>query len=348
MEISAGELARLIRGEVDGDNNVRISRLADISFAKEGDLVFAENDKWLDKAELTGASAVIAPRGLPKKSKTLIRVDNAKLTFGYLMNMFSPAHKYETGIHPTAIVGKNAVIGENVSIQPYAVIEDDVKIGNGCVIGALSFIGKGAVVGENCVFNARTVVYPRTVIGNRVILHSGTVIGADGFGYVQHDGKRVKIPQIGKVIIEDDVEIGANSTVDCATLGETVVGAGTKIDNLVQIAHNDIIGKNCIFCAQSGVSGSCVIGNNVIVAGQAGLADHVRVGDNVIIGAQAGVPSNKIIRSDQMVFGSPARSERDTKRQMGAQARLPQFIEKVKEMEKEIEDLKKMIGNSNS
>ncbi len=346
MEISVGEIARLIHGEVDGDGSLIITRLADIGFAREGDLVFAENDKWLEKAELTGASAVIAPKEITRKLKTIIRVDTPKLVFGYLMNMFAPSDEYEIGIHPTAIIGKNVDIGENVSIQPYVIIEDGVKIGNGSVIGALSFIGRNAVVGDNCVFNSRTVVYPRTKIGNRVILHSGTVIGADGFGYVQHEGKRIKIPQIGKVIIEDDVEIGANSTIDRATLGETVVGAGTKIDNLVQIAHNDVIGTDCIFCAQSGVSGSCIIGNNVIIAGQAGLADHVRVGDNVIIGAQAGVPSNKIIRSGQMYFGSPARSEKETKKQMGAQARLPQFIEKVKEMEKEIENLKKVIENS--
>jgi UDP-3-O-[3-hydroxymyristoyl] glucosamine N-acyltransferase len=172
------------------------------------------------------------------------------------------------------------------------------------------------------------------------------VVGADGFGYVEHMGQRVKVPQIGIVVIQDNVEIGANTTIDRATLGETVIGAGTKIDNLVQIAHNDIIGENCIFCAQAGISGSCGIGNNVIVAGQAGLADHVKVGDNVIIGAQAGVPSNKIIRSDQMVFGAPARSAKETKRQMGAQLRLPHFIEKVKQLEKEIESLKQLAGSS--
>lgn len=340
MKKTVAEIAQMINGEVDGDGLIVITGINDLQDVGVGELVFAENERWLEKAEESPAAAVITNRSAERATKTFIRVDNPKLAFGMLMHFCAPKISYKPGVHPTAVIGENVVIEDGVSVQPYAVIEDNARIGKGTVIGASCYVGHGVQVGEKCMFHPNTVIYPFCKIANRVILHAGVVVGADGFGYVEQGGKRVKIPQIGIVVIEDDVEIGANTTIDRATLGKTIIGSGTKIDNLVQIAHNDRIGSNNIFCAQSGISGSCVIGNNVIIAGQAGLADHVTVEDNVIIGAQAGVPSNKKIRGNQMVFGAPARSAKDTKRQMGAQARLPQFIDKVKELEREIEELK--------
>ncbi len=337
------EIAQLIGGEVDGDDNIEVMGLADIANAKEGMLVFAENDKWLDKAEETSACAIVVSKTVKKRNKTLIRTEIPKLAFGMLMRAYESKPNYEPGVHPSAVIGKNVDIAEGVSIQPYVVIGDNVKIGKNTVVGALSYIGQDSVIGIDTMIYPRVMIYHGTVIGNDVILHSGVVLGSDGFGYEQYEGRRIKIPQIGKVVINDDVEIGANTAIDRATLGETVIGEGTKIDNLVQIAHNDVIGKNSIFCSQAGISGSCVIGDNVIIAGQAGLADHVTVGNNVIIGAQAGIPTNKIIRGDQMVFGAPARPAEKTKKLMAAQARLPLMVEKIKKMEAEIEMLKEAI-----
>ncbi len=343
MGKSIVEIAQLIGGEIDGDENIEVLGLADVANAKEGTLVFAENDAWLDKAEKTSACAVVVSKSIKRQNKTLIRTEMPKLAFGMLMRAYETKPNYKPGVHPSAVVGENVELAQGVSIQPYAVIGDNVKIGKNSVVGALSYIGQDTVIGADTVINPRVMIYHGCVIGNDVIVHSGVVIGSDGFGYEQYEGRRIKIPQIGKVIIKDDVEIGANTTIDRATLGETVIGEGTKLDNLVQIAHNDIIGKNSIFCSQVGISGSCVIGDNVIIAGQAGLADHVTVGDNVIIGAQAGIPTNKVIRGDQMVFGAPARPAEKTKKLMAAQARLPLMIEKIKKMESEIESLKEAV-----
>ena len=344
MKKTVGEIAEFIGAEIEGDPSIEITGLSDITQGKENCIIFAENDKWLEQAEQTGAAAVIISKDMTAKTKTVLKVDNPKFAFGILMNVYAPEEKFEPGIHKTAIIGENVDIAAGASIQPYAYIGDNVKIGKDSVIGFGSYIGNDSVIGAECKFYPNVTVYPRMIIKDRVILHAGVVIGSDGFGYVEMQGQRVKIPQIGIVIVEDDVEIGSNSTVDRATLGETIIGEGTKIDNLVQIAHNDVIGKNCIFCAQAGVSGSCTIGDSVIVAGQAGIADHVRVEDNVIIGAQAGVPPKKIIRGNQMVFGAPARSAKDTKRQMGAQARLPHFIEKIKKLEQELESIKDQLS----
>ena len=345
MKKTIGEIAEFIGAEIDGDPAIEIAGLSDIKQVKKNSLIFAETETWLNQAEQTEAAAVIISNKISRKTKTVLKVDNPKFAFGILMNLYAPEEKFEPGVHETAVIGKNVDIADSASIQPYAYIGDNVKIGSDSIIGCGSYIGNDCIIGSECKIYPNVTVYPRMRIANRVILHAGVVIGCDGFGYVEIQGQRVKIPQIGIVIIEDDVEIGANTTVDRATLGETIIGAGTKIDNLVQIAHNDVIGKNCIFCSQAGVSGSCIIGDSVIVAGQAGIADHVRIQNNVIIGAQAGVPSNKIIRANQMVFGAPARSAKDTKRQMGAQARLPQFIDKIKKLERELENIKEILSS---
>ena len=343
MEKKLAEIAGFVQAELDGDPNIIISGLSEIDNACVGDIVFAEHEKWLAKAEASEASAVIIGKGMTRQSKPALTVDNPKMAFGMLMHLYAPPLQFEQGVHPTAVIGENVELGEGVSVQPYAVIQSGAKIGDKSVIGAMAYVGQNTRIGENCILHPHTVVYPHMIIGDEVILHSGVVIGPDGFGYVEHNKQRIKVPQIGKVIIEDEVEIGANSTIDRATLGETRIGEGTKIDNLVQIAHNDVIGKNCILCAQAGVSGSSTIGDNVIIAGQAGLADRVTVGDNVIIGAQAGVPSNKVIRGNQMVFGAPARNVEDMKKQMGAQLRLPKLVEKVKNLENELKSLKEEL-----
>lgn len=343
MEKTLAEIAQIIQGEIDGDADISISGLSDLESATTSDLVFAENERWLEQAEQSAAAAIIVPMDMPRRGKTVIRTAKPKLAFGMLMHLFAEQIPYEPGVHPSAVIGEDVEMGAGVSVQPHAVIEAHARIGAGSVIGANAYVGHNVVMGEQCMLHPGVAVYYNTVIGSRVILHAGVVVGSDGFGYVEHDGKRIKIPQIGSVVIEDDVEIGANTTIDRATMGKTVIGAGTKIDNLVQIAHNDRIGKNSIFCAQSGISGSCKLGDNVIVAGQAGLGDHVTVGDNVTIGAQAGIPTGKVIRGNQMVFGAPARPAHETKKLVGAQLRLPHYIEKVKQLEKDMAELKSKL-----
>ena len=343
MEKSIAEIAGLIQAELEGDPHLIISGLAEIDTAKPGHIVFAENEAWFARAEASEASAIIIPRDIKRGKKTVLKIDKPKMAFGMLMHIYAPPLNFSKGIHPTAVIGTNAVLDDNVSIQPYAVVDNGAVIGKGTVIGAHCYVGQNAVIGEKCILHAHSVVYARMRLGNKVILHSGVIVGPDGFGYVEHNKKRVKVPQIGIVVIGDDVEIGSNTTIDRATLGETRIGAGTKIDNLVQIAHNDLIGENCIFCAQSGVSGSTKVGNNVIVAGQAGLGDHVTIEDNVVVGAQAGIPSNKLIRGNQMVFGAPARNADDMKKQMGAQLRLPKLVEKVKQLEEQIQRMETLL-----
>ncbi|MDX9701427.1 MAG: UDP-3-O-(3-hydroxymyristoyl)glucosamine N-acyltransferase [Candidatus Auribacterota bacterium] len=346
MQKSLLEIAQLVNGEVDGNSATMICGVSDVKAALEGTIVFAENEAWLDKAEQSPATAVIIPKTLARKNKPVIKVASPKFAFGMLMQMYCPKVEYKPGVHQTAVIGENVVIEDGVSIQPYAVVQDGAKIGKGSVVGAFCFVGSKTVIGHKCMLNPGVVLYPNTVIGNRVILHSGVVVGSDGFGYVPHDGKQIKVPQIGTVLIEDDVEIGANTTVDCATLGKTVIGQGTKIDNQVQIAHNDVIGKNCIICAQVGISGSSTVGNNVILAGQVGLADHVTIDDNVIVGAKAGVAVNKHLKSNKVYLGSPAREIDTFKKSFAIQQRVPKLFDRVEQLENELKELKRQIAES--
>jgi UDP-3-O-[3-hydroxymyristoyl] glucosamine N-acyltransferase len=237
------------------------------------------------------------------------------------------------GIHPTALIAPSTQLAPGVAVGPYAVIEEDVQIGAGTEIGAFCFLGRGARLGEGCRLYPRVTLYAGARLANRVILHSGAVIGSDGFGYVAEDGKRWKFPQVGEVEIQDDVEIGANTTIDRGSLDRTEIGAGAKLDNLVHIAHNVSIGENTVIAAQTGISGSVVIGKNVAFGGQAGLGDHCKVEDGAVIGAQAGILPGKIVRSGQIVWGTPARPLRKFKEQFARLGRLPELAERVKRLE---------------
>ena len=346
MHKSLLEIAQFVYGEVDGDTNTPICGISDVKAAIEGTIVFAENETWLEKADQSPAAAIIIPKSMTRKSKPVIKVGNPKLAFGMLMHMYGPKVEYKPGVHETAVIGKDVTIEGGVSIQPYAVVQDGATIGKGSVIGTFCCVGSKSVIGEKCIFNPGVVLYPNTTIGNRVILHAGVVIGSDGFGYVPHEGKQIKVPQIGTVVIEDDVEIGANTTIDCATLGKTVIGQGTKIDNQVQVAHNDVIGKNCIICAQVGISGSSTVGNNVILAGQVGLADHVTIDDNVIVGAKAGVAVNKHLLANKVYLGSPARDINNFKKSFAMQQRVPKLFDRVSQLEEELKELKRQISEA--
>ncbi len=337
------QIAKLVAGEVVGDESVLITGVCGIKEARAGDLTFVANSKYLHLMEQTQASAVIASRDVPAGPRPIIRTDNPSLAFAKLAAVLFPAaQQHPRGISPKAVLGKRVRLGKGVAIQPFVVIEEDVVIGDRSVIYAGSYVGRQARIGNDCLIYPNVSIRERVEMGHRVIIHSGTVIGSDGFGFATVKGVHHKIPQVGMVVIEDDVEIGANVTIDRARFGKTVVGKGTKIDNLVQIAHNVVLGSGCILVAQSGISGSTILGNNVVLAGQAGIVGHITIGDNVIVGAQAGV--SKSVPANTSVWGYPAKPLAKAKRINAVLQRLPELYKTIDEMRRRIEDLEKQLG----
>jgi UDP-3-O-[3-hydroxymyristoyl] glucosamine N-acyltransferase len=254
------------------------------------------------------------------------------LAFARLLEKFAPAPiRFAPGVHPSVVIGRNVVLGENVSIQPFTVIEDGAKIGANTLIGAHGYIGHEAMIGADCHLAPRVTVGARCVLGSRILIHSGAVLGSDGFGFEFSGGRHVKIPQTGIVQIDDDVEIGANVTIDRARFGRTWIGEGTKIDNLVQIAHNVVIGRHCIIVSQAGISGSTRLGNYVTLAGQVGVVGHIEIGDQAIVAAQSGVSKN--VGAKEVLFGSPALPMGEAKERLAYLGRLPKLFERVKRLE---------------
>jgi UDP-3-O-[3-hydroxymyristoyl] glucosamine N-acyltransferase len=332
------EIAEYAKGELVGDPSIEISGVAGIEEAQAGDLTFLANPKYKAFLKKTSASCVIVGREIEKAEVPLIRHPNPYLAFSRVMQLFFETRReYPPTIHPTAVWGKEVKLGQQVHLGPYVVIEDNVCLERKVTVLAGSFIGAGSMVGENCLIYPRVTLRENTEMGKNVIIHSGTVIGSDGFGYAQDGGIHHKVPQMGRVIIEDDVEIGAGVTIDRATLGATRIGRGTKIDNLVQIGHNVVIGKNCIIVAQVGIGGSTKVGDNSILAGQAGLMGHIKIGQGVVIGAQSGV--TKDIPDNTTIFGYPAREIKKTKKIEACLSRLPEYIERLKEMEEKLKEI---------
>ncbi len=344
MQRTLKEIAKLINGEIVGDADIIITGVAGIEEASEGDITFLANPKYLPLLERTRASAVITFRNIEAKTKPLIRTDNPSLAFAKIVSSLIPHQiKRPCGIHPTAILGKNISLGRDVAIGPYAVIEDGVLIGDKTIIYANCYVGANTEIGSNTLIYPSVSIRENIEIGSRVIIHSGVVIGSDGFGYVSLEGIHHKIPQVGTVVIEDDVEIGANVTIDRARFDKTIIGRGTKIDNLVHIAHNVVIGQNCLIVAQVGISGSTRIGNNVILAGQVGLVGHINIGDNAIVMAQSGV--SKSVPANTTVWGYPAKPADIAKRINASVQNLPRLYEKVEELKKKIEELEAKLKN---
>ena len=334
------DIAEHLGGTLEGDGSIEILAVAGLKEAGRGDLGFLANPKYAAEVAATGASAVIVPREWDRPVKcALIRVDNSDQSFAEAAELFYEAVPVPApGIHPTACVAETARIGEGVSIGAHCTVEEGVVIGAHTVIQSNCVIGYKTVIGENCMLYPLVSVREFSEIGNRVILHNGAVIGSDGFGYaVQKDGTRTKIPQIGKVVLEDDVEIGANTAIDRARFGKTKIGKGTKIDNLVQIAHNVVIGEHSVLCGQAGVSGSTTIGSRVILAGQAGLAGHLEVGDGAIVGAQAGVM--KDVDPKDFVIGSPAMTHLQFKKMVANTILLPKLKDKIKHLEDQLAEM---------
>jgi UDP-3-O-[3-hydroxymyristoyl] glucosamine N-acyltransferase len=330
------ELADFLGCTVEGDGAAHLSGVASPASARAEDLIYVESPRLLDRAATSSAKCVVIAPGLSLPGKILLRAANPKLAFARAAEWLLPPAPIAKGIHPTALIAQSAKLAPGAAVGPYAVIEDDVLIGAGTEIGAFCFLGRGARLGEGCRLYPRVTLYAGARLAKRVILHSGVVIGSDGFGYVAEAGKRRKFPQVGEVEIQDDVEIGANTTIDRGSLDRTEIGAGTKLDNLVHIAHNVRIGENTVIAAQTGISGSSSIGKNVAIGGQVGVADHCEIEDDAVVGAQAGIPTSKIVRSGQTVWGTPARPLDKFKKQFAWFSRLPELAERVKALESRI------------
>lgn len=331
IQFTAAEIARVVEGEVLGDASLSLIGFAPADRAQHGDLTFAENETYFERAEGSAASAILVAGNFHSQNKTLIRVKNARVAFAKVLPLFFPEPGFAPGIHPSAVVDKSAQVDPTAHIGPHCTIGEQVKIGARTVLQGCNCVGANSVLGEDINLFPNVTVYPRTQIGRRVRIHSGTVIGSDGFGYVFDEGAHRKVPQIGNVVICDDVEIGANVTVDRGALGPTTIGKGTKIDNLVQVAHNVNIGEHCLLIAQVGIAGSTRLGNFVILGGQVGLAGHLKLGNEVTVAAQSGVMHD--IPDGEKVLGSPALPDRQAKRQYIAVQQLPDLLRRVREIE---------------
>jgi len=343
MPFTAAEIAKHLQGEVVGDASTVLKNFAQADKAQPGDLVFAENEEYFQTAEKSAASAILVNEQFTSDKKVLIRVKNPRVAFAKVLPLFFPEPKFAAGIHANAVVAPSAKIDPTAHVGPFCVIEAGAKIGARTVLRGGNHVGADCELGSDSQLFPNVTIYPVTKIGCRVRIHSGTVVGSDGFGYVFDAGAHLKVPQIGNVIIGDDVEIGANVAIDRGALGSTIIGKGTKIDNLVQIAHNVVIGENCLVVAQVGIAGSTKLGSYVVLAGQAGLAGHLKIGNQVTVAAQSGVMNS--IPEGEKWLGSPAQPDKQVKRQWIAIQRLPELLKRVAALEKKV-GLKK--GDSGS
>ncbi|MEP6586037.1 MAG: UDP-3-O-(3-hydroxymyristoyl)glucosamine N-acyltransferase [Candidatus Udaeobacter sp.] len=335
MIFTVKELAALSGGESVGDSTLKITGAASLGEATRGEISFFANRKYVGLLRKTRASAVFVPPDFAEPiNAAQIRVSNPTKAFEHVVLKFAPKPiTFTPGIHPSAVVDPSAQLGDGVSIHPLAVIAAGAKIGDDTIIGAGSYVGHDTVIGSACHIYPHVTIRERSRIGSRVIIHSGAVIGADGFGFEMIDGRQEKIQQLGIVQIDDDVEIGANTTVDRARFGRTWIQQGVKIDNLVQIAHNVVIGKNTVIAAQTGIAGSVQIGQRVLIGGQAGIIGHIEIGDNTAIGAQSGISKN--IRGGAW-WASPAVPLAEAKQQIAWMRRLGKLFARVKEIEKKL------------
>ncbi len=332
-----GHLAMLVDGMLDGDESVTITGVASLEEAKHGHISYLSSSEMSVQAENCGASALIVPAGVKLKKKPIIITEEPRLAFSKLLELFAPQRRLPQGIDPRAHIGANVSVGENVGIGPGAFIADNVIIGNNVVIHPLAYVGYEVTIGADCELFPHTYLGDRVIVGDRVLLHAGAVLGSDGFGFHSDEQGHQKIPQIGTVIVGDDVEIGANSTVDRATISATRIGSGTKIDDGVHVAHNVVMGENCLLCGQVGIAGSARIGNNVMMGGQAGINDHITICDDVVIGGGAKVYGD--IDEPGVYSGTPARSHRENLRNLALQHRIPKLLERIEELEAKVAEL---------
>lgn len=342
MEFSAKQIAQFVQGVIEGDENATVNTFAKIEDGKPGAISFLSNPKYTHYIYDTESSIVLVDKSveLEKPTKaTLVRVDNAYECVAKLLQLYESMKPKKTGIDSWAFVSPSAKIGENVYIGAFAYIGDNVVIGDGCQIYPNVVICENAKVGNDCLFYPNVTIYHDCHVGNRVTLHAGSVVGSDGFGFAPSENGYDKIPQIGIVTIEDDVEIGANTCIDRSTMGSTYVRKGVKLDNLVQIAHNTDIGANTVMSAQVGVAGSTKVGQWCMFGGQVGIAGHITIGNKVFLGAQSGVPSS--LKDDLTLIGTPPMEKLPYFKSQAIFQRLPDLYKQIQKLQKEVDELKK-------
>jgi UDP-3-O-[3-hydroxymyristoyl] glucosamine N-acyltransferase len=337
MMHTAKSVAEAVGAKLEGDGGIELRGVAAPERAGPHDLIYVEKAKHAERAAASAALCVVAAENISLPGKTLLRNKQPKVAFAKAAALILERAPIASGIHPTAIIAPLARVSANAGIGPFAVIGEDAHIGEGTQVGAHCVIGAGAWIGNQCRIHPRVTLYAGVRIGHRVEIHSGSVIGADGFGYAEGEGRYWKFPQVGIVEIADDVEIGANTTIDRGSLDDTRIGEGVKLDNLVHIAHNCRIGAHTVMAAQAGLSGSCEFGKHVVVGGQAGFGEQCYLEEGAVIGGQAGVLGGKTIRAGQTVWGTPARPLEQFKEQFAWQARLPELAARIKELEAKLE-----------
>src|SRR5579859_429901 len=337
MIYTAGQLASAVGATLEGDAALEVKGVAAPERGGPHDLIYVESAKHAARAAASTSSCVVAPEGVALQGRTVLRASQPKVAFAKAAALVLGRAPIATGIHPTAVIAPLARVSPTAGIGPFAVIGEDARIGDGTQVGAHSVIGAGAWIGDDCRIHPRVTLYARVRIGHRVEIHSGAVIGADGFGYAHGDGRYWKFPQAGIVQIADDVEIGANTTIDRGSLDDTRIAEGVKLDNLVHIAHNCQIGAHTVMAAQAGLSGSCDFGKNAVVGGQAGFGEQCYLEEGAVIGGQAGVLGGKTIRAGQTVWGTPARPLEKFKEVFAWQSRIPELASRIKHLEKKLE-----------
>lgn len=345
MEFSAKQIAEFIQGEIVGNENATVHTFAKIEEGIPGAISFLSNPKYTPYIYETEASIVLVNKDFTPEQEvkaTLIKVDNAYESLAKLLNLYEMSKPKRTGIDPRAYVAETAKIGKDVYIAPFACIGDHAEVGDNTVIHPHATVGGGAKIGSNCILYANATVYHDCRVGNNCILHAGCVIGADGFGFAPTPQGYEKIPQIGIVILEDNVEVGANTCIDRATMGATVIHSGVKLDNLIQIAHNDEIGSHTVMAAQVGIAGSTKVGEWCMFGGQVGIAGHLKIGNQVNLGAQSGVPGN--IKSGSQLIGTPPMELKQYFKASIAQKSLPEMQIELRNLRKEIEELKQQLN----
>jgi UDP-3-O-[3-hydroxymyristoyl] glucosamine N-acyltransferase len=336
MRTTLGDIARLVGGELRGDASKSITGAATLTEATESDISFIGNLKYLSQLKTTRAGALFLSPDIKDVSRDHIVLKNPVYGWAKILEVIEAEKtpRPAPGVHPSAVVAKSARLGKDVSIGPLTVIEDNAVIGDRTVILAQGYIGRNAVIGEDCFFYAQVVVREGVAIGKRCLFQPGVVLGSDGYGFTWHDNRHYKVPQAGGLVIEDDVEVQANSTIDRGAVGDTRIGAGTKIDNLVQIAHNVEMGKHCLIVAQTGIAGSVKIGNGVTLAAQVGVAGHITLGDRVVVGAKGGASHD--LKAGAVVWGVPAQPLKDELKMQATMRRLPKLFDEWNAMKKKL------------
>jgi UDP-3-O-[3-hydroxymyristoyl] glucosamine N-acyltransferase len=332
---TAGDLAKFLGCPLQGEHAVMLKGVASPEAAEAEDLVYLDSNRHAERVVRSRARCVITSPDSVMSAKTLIFAARPKLAFARAAAWLVPPSPIAAGIHPTAVIAESSHLGPGAAVGPFAVIEEEVEIGEETQIGAFCFLGRGTRIGRSCRLHPRVTLYAGVKLGSNVIVHSGAVLGCDGFGYVTDEGKHWKFPQAGALEIADDVEIGANTTIDRGSLEVTRLAPQVKLDNLVHVAHNVQLGERTLVAAQTGIAGSSVIGSDVVIGGQVGIADHCRLETGCVAGAQAGIPSGKVIRRGETVWGTPARPIARFKEQYGWFARLPELAERVRKLEEQ-------------